>query len=468
MAAGGPPDGMGGETGAGNNLSYPVLWSEAGSTLTLRGTMDSPMILGTVTTGTYSPDDDTPCLGAVQKDLANTWQADNAPSPGNAVAIVDWGDKLEARDAGAQQRAIRVETSLYAAVDPSMTRYEMCYIAGQGRNEVWGLRVTEQPGSLPDDPVTFLPVTSDSTDAMVFTAGARLTIQRIVPGRAYTWDAASHRWTGSGADTPVFSAAVHEKTSDGPGTYGAEVTVSGKITYGYNWMTGGVPQGEYRLTFSLDGPTGTFPGTGTTLAAAQLLISAEGEAVAEAAAEAGGQEGGDGMGNTPVLLGAQNLSYIDVGVGSRTDPVPPLDDIVTPPEGGSSSGGAAGPVSPGDAGTRPPQAPVAQQGPDQVAQPVAATTHTAQTARIHAQASGRYRVGTVLVLAQRPVKTSAGVTVRWWATTESRERCTVRTVNGKSTATLLRPGTCRVVGWASAPSADYLPFTVQRTYRAVR
>ena len=46
--------------------------------------------------------------------------------------------------------------------------------------------------------------------------------------------------------------------------------------------------------------------------------------------------------------------------------------------------------------------------------------------------------------------------------------CTVRTVNGKSTATLVKRGTCRVVGWAPAPSADYLPFTVQRTYRAVR
>ena len=121
-----------------------------------------------------------------------------------------------------------METSLYAAVDPPMTRYEMCYISGQGPDEVWGLRVTEQPGSLPDDPVTYLPVTSDSAEAMVYTAGARLTIQRIVPGRAYTWDAVNHRWTGSGADTPVFSSAVHEKTADGPGTYGAEVTVSGR------------------------------------------------------------------------------------------------------------------------------------------------------------------------------------------------------------------------------------------------
>ena len=60
--------------------------------------------------------------------------------------------------------------------------------------------------------------------------------------------------------------------------------------------------------------------------------------------------------------------------------------------------------------------------------PQPATARTAQTARIRAQASGRYPVGTVIVLARQPVKTSAGVTVRWRATTESRKMCTVRTV----------------------------------------
>ena len=307
---------------------------------------------------------------------------------------------------------------------------------------------------------------------MVYTAGARLTIQRIVPGRAYTWDAASHRWTGSGADTPLFSSAVHEKTADGPGTYGAEVTVSGKITYGYNWMTGGVPQGEYRLTFSLDGPTGTFPGTGTTLAAAQLLISEEGETVVEAAAEGGeegGEKGGEGMGNTPCSLGAQNLSYIDIGFGiahrsgaaarRRRHAAHGRLDRREPPDVHRRCRHDA---------RAAPQAPSRTRARSRSAAPQPATTRTAQTARIRAQASGRYPVGTVIVLARQPVKTSAGVTVRWRATTESRKMCTVRTVNGKSTATLVKRGTCRVVGWAPAPSADYLPFTVQRTYRAVR
>jgi hypothetical protein len=129
---------------------------------------------------------------------------------------------------------------------------------------------------------------------------------------------------------------------------------------------------------------------------------------------------------------------------------------------GSGSDGAAGTAQPG------PQASAGQGEPVQAGTPAQATARAAQTARIRAQASGRYPVGTVLVLARQPVKTSAGVTVRWRATTETRKMCTVKTVNGKSTATLVKRGTCRVVGWAPAPSADYLPFTMQRTYRAVR
>jgi hypothetical protein len=475
FAAGGPPDGMGGgggeDTGAGNNLSYPVVWSETGYALPLRGAMDAPVIDGSVVAGTFSTDDLTPCLAAVQDDALTTWQAGNTTAPAIPVTIVDWGDKLEARDAGSQQQAIRVETSLYAAADPAMTRYEMCYVSGQGPDEIWGLRVTEVPGALPDDPVTYAAVTTKSGDAMVYTAGARLTIQRIVPGRSYTWDPAGHRWTGSGADDPDFNAAVHEETSDGPGSYGAEVTVSGKITYGYNWMTSGLPQGEYRLTFSLDGPTGTFPGSGTSLATAQLLVSEETAALPEVRAEDGGEgsgsEGGEGMGNTAIIVGALNLTYIDIGLGTRTDPVPPLDDDVTPPSGGTP-GGSTPTESPTEAAGVPDQQSQAAQGPTQVATTQQATARTAQTARIRAQASGRYSVGAVLVLARKAVKTSAGVTVRWRATTQSRDVCRVRTVNGRSTATLVRPGTCTVFAWAPAPSPNYLPYRSQRTYRAVR
>ena len=87
-----------------------------------------------------------------------------------------------------------------------------------------------------------------------------------------------------------------------------------------------------------------------------------------------------------------------------------------------------------------------------LAPPQPATIHRVQSAQVMAQASGRYRVGSTLVLAAHPVRTDAGVTLRWRATTETRNVCAVRTRNGVATVTLLRPGTCRVTGVAPAPS----------------
>ena len=68
---------------------------------------------------------------------------------------------------------------------------------------------------------------------------------------------------------PVFNKATCEKTADGPGSYGAELNVQGKVVYGYVWTTRGLTAGEYRLTFSIDQilplPTAT---PGVTLAGA--------------------------------------------------------------------------------------------------------------------------------------------------------------------------------------------------------
>ena len=157
---------------------------------------------------------------------------------------------------------------------------------------------------------------------------------------------------------------------------------------------------------------------------------------------------------------AGNESFVSVVTWTVTT----TPAVSNPPAASSGSGtsGAAGTAQPG------PQASAGQGEPVQAGTPAPATTRTAQTARIRAQASGRYPVGTVIVLARQPVKTSAGVTVRWRATDASSTRCVVKTVKGKSTATLLKAGTCRVVGYAPAPSTEFLPFTVQRTYRAVR
>lgn len=88
-----------------------------------------------------------------------------------------------------------------------------------------------------------------------------------------------------------------------------------------------------------------------------------------------------------------------------------------------------------------------------------------QTAEVRAQVSGRYRVGERLTLAPSPVKTDAGVTLRWRVTKESRATCSARTRNGESTVLLRAPGRCVVVGYAPAPSPEFAPFTLTRTYR---
>jgi len=71
----------------------------------------------------------------------------------------------------------------------------------------------------------------------------------------------------------------------------------------------------------------------------------------------------------------------------------------------------------------------------------------------------------MLVLAKNPVKTSAGVTVRWRATEASEDNCTVRVRNGRATAEMIKAGTCRVIAFAPAPSPEFLRFRETRTYR---
>jgi hypothetical protein len=229
---GGKPDDPGkpGDEAAGNNLSFPVQWSESAYSVTLPGVEGTVTIGGEVLEGFTGTAEDTtrvPCLGAVQKDPLNSWRADSALVTPNVVTSIDWGDNLESQD-WKLGGVVRVETGLYDNVLAApMTRYEMCYISGSGTDEVWGLRVTGAPGA-------YTAVELESTEAMVYTAGARLTIQQILPGGSYTWDPATHTWTGTGASAPVFNMAAWQRTTDGPGSYGAELNVGGKIVYGFN------------------------------------------------------------------------------------------------------------------------------------------------------------------------------------------------------------------------------------------
>ena len=95
----------------------------------------------------------------------------------------------------------------------------------------------------------------------------------------------------------------------------------------------------------------------------------------------------------------------------------------------------------------------------------ASTAAKAQTARITAPVSGRFTAGSRVVLAAKAVKTDAGVTVRWSRTKASAGVCSVATTGGRAVATMLKPGTCTVVGNAAAPSGAYAAFQTTRTYR---
>lgn len=301
------------EETAGNNLSFPVLWAEDDYRLNVPGTMGAAVIGTEPVAGTVSPDDPTACQAAIQKSELNTWQAENESGAGRGVTSIDWGDNLEAKDWRVGQ-VVRVETGLYASLDDTMLRYAMCYVSGQGQTEVWGLQV-EGAGANPEN---YSPVTIDSDEAMVYSAGGRLTIQKVTDPSSATWNAALGRWVGDGVEAPVFNGAAWERTTDGPGSFGAELNVQGKVIYGFIWRTGNLDEGEYRLTFSLDGPRSGFPGSGTSLSGATI----RGEEIVTPADEGGGNQG--------VIVGADELTYIDVGLT----------------QGSGSGGGGGGIVTP--------------------------------------------------------------------------------------------------------------------------
>ena len=545
------------EETVGNNLAIPLLWSESAFPITIPGTAGITSL-----TGVKEPcSEDTSVMAAVQKDAGNSWQADNMLVEGSSVSSLDWGDNIEVKDWSIGP-PVRVETALYADLAETMTGYEMCHVSGKGTDEVWGARiatggggsmtvasnetlrkpsdgkgpgkkddpvnedpVAEEPGT--EDPATDDPdmqepdaeesmqeepqveeaaenggsslVEYESSEAMVYTAGARLTIQRIDADATPTWDAVQHRWVGKGVADPVFNGAVHEKTSDGPGSYGAEINVSGKVVFGFNWQTDGLFNGDYRITFSLDGATGTFPGSGTSLANAEIRQTVETTAGDELAIRSaamagpgggmgggghgggGGGGGGEGGGNTAVLVGAQNLSYIDVGLSGGEDPPvtpdpEPTSEPTTPPAPPSGGGGGGSAPSDGSSGavagggaTESTPAESGQPGagvPVEVASPILAQQRIQQRARITAPKSSKQRVRTRLMLTEGPVFTDQGVTVRWRVTERSQDNCTLRNRSGQVSVKFTKAGRCTVIAWAPSPNPEvFAPFREKRVYQ---
>ena len=489
------------EAEAGNNLSYPVLWAEGPSSTrpVVPGVMGTE-VFGDVVAGTVSPDDETSCDAALQKSADNSWQADNAEAPGTPVTHVDWGDNLEAKDWSVGSK-VRVETVLFDnTLESPMTGYEMCYVSGaMSQDELWGAKVTSGGGAGPlARAASYDAVLTEDNSAIIYSDGGRLTIQRITDADAVSWSTTEHRWVGSGATDPVFNSAAHERTSDGPGSYGAELNIKGRIVYGSLWDTSGLYNGEYRLTFSLDGAMEGFDGSGTDLNSAQILVPVEEELEAVISAAAGGMPGGGGgmpggggggmpgggggmpgggggggggggedSGNTAVVAGG--VTYIDVALsGGQDAPVVPPDpgtDPTTPPSTGGTSPSTEPIAEPVQAAESEGPGPQAGQ-PEGVSVPQAATALIRQRARLGIPRSGkRFTVGQRVVLTPKPIKTTAGVTVRWKAAEGSADNCKVTKRKGKVTMTMLKPSKCTIVAWAPAASPEHLQYRRTYTYR---
>ena len=337
---------------AGNNLSYPVIWTD-GPSLTLRGErwleptkngvfylvwgedpIDPQAPLYSCppdATGEACEDGSTPWgtdpywRAYVQKDPLNEWQAFNYNGASDGLWVidsVDWGDNLESVDWTIRSQ-VRTEVVLYEGIpesvdfepgtEPFQNQYAMRHAFGWGITEVHGLQTT------PDDQL--VPV-AEVNPATVYTPNARLTIQKInvesrdeIPADNLnlTWDPVTNGWVDP-ANTglfnpPLFNEAVWEKDSDGPGGYSAEVNVKGKVIFGYTWNVREMNEdlGYYRITFSFDNnstiPLNTQINETTTI----MLPPVEGEVTASAE-----DEGGDTGGATPKIDGINKLTYIDV------------------------------------------------------------------------------------------------------------------------------------------------------------
>lgn len=337
----GPPQGKG-ETTAGANLSFPTIWAE-GVTKSPRGTMEVVVLNGAwwwwwgeaaVEGGdplacAPDPDDSTFCddgipfkvTGALpgpnavktylQRQPLNEWQADNVSGAASPVNVdwIDWGDALEAVPWTLNSK-VRVETTLFKDLTESMTGYFMHHLYGHGMDEMWGV---ENAGGT--------AVSYESLQAIIFSPCARLTIQKLLVPREdvvpldprLVWNAVANVWQDATAadlinETAVFNGAL---APEGPsGGYGAEINIQGKVVFGYTWDVRTLNQGaaDYRITFSLaDGNcaavlnTFIVPATQIVVPEEEIVIAAEGSG-----------------GGSAVVDGANNLSYIDIRITSKS------------------------------------------------------------------------------------------------------------------------------------------------------
>lgn len=291
------PGGGGHTETVGNNLSFPVIWSE-GVKLSLPGTMLVTSL--TVPYWDYSvsciASDGTEIQGYVyaQKVVGNVWQAENADGVGiTTINEIDWGDSLESVDMKVG-RPVRVELSLYKILpEPeTLTGYRMNMLANpSSKDEVQGVCSTGNPideyGNYIDNGAAV--ITYESSEATVYTPTAELIIQKIT-GEISTLSWGGTQWIGE-IGNPIDVS------------FSGELNVGGKVIYGLS--TGGwkpTEVGVYRITFYM-------PPEGRTVFddATSIRVSAETESATLA------EEGGD-VGGEAFVVPSNNLTYIDVTV----------------------------------------------------------------------------------------------------------------------------------------------------------
>ncbi|MGE3616837.1 MAG: Ig-like domain-containing protein [Gemmatimonadales bacterium] len=271
---------------AGNNLSYPVVFAE-GIGLTGLPVATDPGIRPTAAEGitvTALPfffAGNLPDYGSYYlQQGANVWQAEWTDRSGTGVqeAEVAWGDNLTHQTWNTHS-TIRVEVSLSAVNHPALRGFAMTTLYGSGPDEMQGTT-----GAL----LTATPA--------IYSVVPRLLIERLDDTNRTPVDT-------------VFTGAVYEKFGiDGPGGFGAEVNVGGRIVYGYNLMiknvalkAGLTKYGWYRISYLLD-PVGTVGNQVISRNTSLSRLAPETETLAY----------------PPQIDPARNVSWIDIYVTSAS------------------------------------------------------------------------------------------------------------------------------------------------------
>lgn len=321
----GPPGG--GEEAAVNNLSFPVHFT--GSPLAIPGdAAEGAFNLA----GEYylwdGLETTPPCLPAdpactqtawrvyPQKVADNDWQAYwDANLASQSVSHIDVGDNLESVP-WRTTSVVRVEMVPFAP--SALTGFEMAFISGQGTDEKWGVKATNEAASVAQIETPGFATIYDSCMDLTLTKLATGSGDPNVEPSAtqYTWDDSLDTWTGT-----AFTRKVD---------FSAEINVKGRVIYGYNWMlkreampAGIAKEGWWRLTF--------YNSCSTTSPLDFTDTTEDFDPTAPLP-----DEGEDGSGTVPttyprepVIDAGRDLVYIDIYIQAKT--------------GGGGGGGGGGP-----------------------------------------------------------------------------------------------------------------------------